>query len=47
MAEWGNEEQLLSFGREAVGVLGEEGLRRPSDPERWADVLAIATKDHT
>lgn len=40
MADWGMEEQLLEFGREAVGVLGEEGVRRPKPSGQWVDVLS-------
>ena len=40
MADWGMEEQLLEFGREAQGVLGEEGVRRSKPEAQWVDVLS-------
>lgn len=52
MAEWGQEEQLLEWGREGEGILdadgGEEGVgvKRPSGKEgRWVDVVELAGKE--
>ncbi|RYP73682.1 hypothetical protein DL770_007733 [Monosporascus sp. CRB-9-2] len=44
MGEWGAEEQLLAWAREAEGYLNDtcEGGRRR--PEEWADVVALAGK---
>ncbi|RYP09809.1 hypothetical protein DL764_001063 [Monosporascus ibericus] len=44
MGEWGAEEQLLAWAREAEGYLNDtcEGGRRR--PEEWADVVALADK---
>ena len=39
MAEWGNEEQLLEFGREGESLAGSEGVRRPKGDSAWLDVL--------
>ena len=44
MAEWANEEQLLGFGRQAEGCLGEEGVRRPKGDGRWVDALEISQR---
>ena len=43
MADWGMEEQLLEFGGEAKGILGEESVRRPKHSEQWIDVLSDCT----
>lgn len=42
MAEWGEEEELFHFARDAEGTLGEEGVRRPKGDGRWLDALDIA-----
>jgi hypothetical protein len=42
MAEWCKEEQLFSFARDAEGVLGSEGVRRPKPEGAWVDALDIA-----
>ena len=42
MAEWGAEEELLEFGREVTGALGEEGVQRPKPREQWVDVPSNA-----
>jgi Asp-tRNA(Asn)/Glu-tRNA(Gln) amidotransferase A subunit family amidase len=41
MGEWGSEEQLLQFGKDGEGILGEEGARRPTGNGIWVDVLAL------
>ena len=42
MAEWGAEEQLLNFARDAEGALDAKGVRRPSREGCWVDVLSLA-----
>lgn len=44
MSEWGLEEDLLAFGRQCEGLLGEEGLRRSKVERQWLDVLENAPK---
>jgi hypothetical protein len=41
MSQWGEEDQLFAFGRDAEGVL-EEGVRRPKGEGQWVDALAFA-----
>ncbi len=46
MGEWGAEEQLLQFGKDGEGILGEAGVRRPTGQGNWVDVLSlIANKE--
>jgi hypothetical protein len=42
MGDWGNEEQLLAFGKEGDSFLhGGNGIRRPQGERKWVDVLAL------
>lgn len=38
MGVWGSEQQLLQFGKEGDGVLGEQGCRRPQ--QNIVDILS-------
>lgn len=42
MGEWGTEEQLLTFGKDAEAFLGTRGTRRPLGDGNWIDVLRDA-----
>lgn len=41
MGEWGQEEQLLKFGKDGEDILGEGGARRPTGKGNWVDVLGL------
>jgi Asp-tRNA(Asn)/Glu-tRNA(Gln) amidotransferase A subunit family amidase len=45
MGEWGSEEQLLQFGKDGEGILGEEGVRRLRGKGKWVDVTGLAATE--
>ena len=41
MGDWGSEEQLLAFGKEAQSSLvNKGGIQRPKGDKAWFDLLA-------
>lgn len=44
MGEWGSEEQLIRFGQQHEGFLGDAGLQTPTKDGNWVDVIAQARK---